>query len=267
MSHLTQLKLLLKGMKAFFSLPNPKRAQLLEIAASSVGLHGTPFTFLEDGLCTIHNSDFCKEPLFKKSYSAGQRTNSWRGWELRWRAYLFCCFAEHAKSVQGDYVECGVNLGGNARMLIEFLSFERLQRNLLLFDTFSGFDSRLLSSEERSSTHRLYPYFSCLSEVRKTFAGFSFVKIIPGSVPDSLKTYPFSKICFLSIDMNCVVPEVAAFEYLWPFISPGGVILLDDYGFRAHVRQKEAFDLLSASMNFRIIQLPTGQGLVMKPFA
>jgi hypothetical protein len=67
--------------------------------------------------------------------------------------------------------------------------------------------------------------------------------------------------------MNCVTPEIAAFEYLWPFVSPGGFIFLDDYGFKAHFRQKEAFDLLSAKMNFRIIQLPTGQGLVIKPFA
>lgn len=260
-------KVFFRVIKALFALPKPKKKQLFDIVVSSIGLYGTPFTFVEDGLCTIHNSDFCNDSLFKKAYEKGRGTSSWRGWDLRWRAYLFCCFAESAKRIQGDYVECGVNLGGNARMLIEFLSFEKLQKNFLLFDTFSGFDSKLVSKEERSVTDGLYCYPSCLSEVQRTFAGFPFVKIIPGSVPDSLKTYPFSRICFLSIDMNCVAPEIAAFEYLWPFVSPGGVIFLDDYGFKAHFRQKEAFDLLSAKMNFRIIQLPTGQGLVIKPFA
>ena len=264
MKYLTQLKKLLKGIKIFFGLPKPKKAQVLEITTSSVGLYGHPFTFLEDGLCTIHNADFCNDPLFQRAYAAGQSTGSWRGWELRWRAYLFCCFAEHVKSLPGDYVECGVNLGGNARMLVEFLSFEEMRKELLLFDTFSGFDPGLLSEEERSVAPKLYSYSSCLSEVKKTFEGFPFVKIIPGSVPESLKGFPFKKICFLSIDMNCVAPEVAAFKYLWPLVSPGGIVLLDDYGFRDHFQQKKAFDHLGGELNFRVIQLPSGQGLIMK---
>ena len=146
----------------------------------------------------------------------------------------------------------------------EFLSFEEMNKELLLFDTFSGFDPQLISEEERSVVQGLYAYGSCLTEVKKTFEGFPFVKIIPGSVPASLKDFPFKKICFLSIDMNCVAPEVAAFEHLWPFVSPGGVVLLDDYGFKDHFQQKKAFDLLGEALNFRVIQLPSGQGLILK---
>lgn len=236
----------------------------MDIGISSVGLYGTPFTFLEDGLATIHNSDFCEDPHFKGAYERGRLTNSWGGWELRWRAYLYCCFADYAKSVQGDFVECGVNLGGNARMLADFLPFQKMDKLLLLFDTFCGFDSDLISEDERSAISSLYKYQSCFSEVQKTFADFPFVRLVQGSVPDSLKTFPFCKICFLSIDMNCVAPEVAAFEHLWPCVSPGGIVLLDDYGFKAHFRQKKAFDLLSEQWGFRIIQLPTGQGLIIK---
>lgn len=260
------LKSLFRCMKSFAALPREKRDSFLDIGASSVGLYGTPFTFLEDGLATIHNSDFCKEPRFAKAYEAGKATKSWRGWDLRWRAYLFCCFAEYAKSLEGDFVECGVNLGGNARMLVDFLSFPRLQKRFFLFDTFSGFDPLLTSREEQLENSRLYSYPACLDAVQKTFCDFPFVQLIQGSVPDSLHSVKFNKICFVSLDMNCVAPEIAAFQYLWPFISPGGIILLDDYGFKSHFRQKKAFDHLSSQMNFRIIQLPTGQGLVVKSF-
>lgn len=261
-----KLKGFLKLIKIFLALPRPKKEALLEIAASSIGLHGEPFTFFEDGLCTIHNSDFCNEPRFRRAYAKGRSTDSWRGWELRWRAYLYCCLAEHAGSLDGDFVECGANLGGNAEMLTGFLSFPKIKKRLLLFDTFSGFDSTLLSDEERQMTSRFYSYRNCLTEVRQRFRKLPFVKIVQGSVPASLRSVKFKKICFLSIDMNCVAPEIAAFQYLWPFISPGGIVLLDDYGFKNHFRQKEAFDRLSSQMNFRIIQLPTGQGLVVKSF-
>jgi predicted O-methyltransferase YrrM len=65
--------------------------------------------------------------------------------------------------------------------------------------------------------------------------------------------------------MNCVKPEISAFRFFWPRLSPGGVVILDDYGFKDHRRQKEAFDSLSKALNFKIIQLPTGQGLIIKP--
>jgi hypothetical protein len=63
--------------------------------------------------------------------------------------------------------------------------------------------------------------------------------------------------------MNCVEPEIAAVRYLWPRMVAGAAILLDDYcGGVAYLRQKGAFDLLAQEFGFRILALPTGQGLI-----
>ena len=89
--------------------------------------------------------------------------------------------------------------------------------------------------------------------------------MVKGSVPSSLEILAPKKVCFLSIDMNCVKPEIAAFEFFWPKLTAGAVVLLDDYGFRRHLNQKVAFDALSRRLHFNITQLPTGQGLIKKP--
>jgi hypothetical protein len=65
--------------------------------------------------------------------------------------------------------------------------------------------------------------------------------------------------------MNCAAPEVAAARHFWPKMSPGGMIVLDDYGFTVHVEQRRAFDSFAAEQGVPLLALPTGQGLILKP--
>jgi hypothetical protein len=37
-------------------------------------------------------------------------------------------------------------------------------------------------------------------------------------------------------------PEIAAADFFWPKLSSGVIVVLDDYGFTAHLEQKRAFD-------------------------
>ena len=69
--------------------------------------------------------------------------------------------------------------------------------------------------------------------------------------------------------MNCAYPEVAAVEYFYDKLVPGGIILLDDYGFSAnnkeYIHQKNAHDELARKKGIQILSLPTGQGMIVKP--
>ena len=64
-----------------------------------------------DGVITFHGSDFLKNPLFMESYKLGKATGSWMGSDCEWRAYVVCWAAAKGKSLEGDFVECGVNRG------------------------------------------------------------------------------------------------------------------------------------------------------------
>lgn len=228
------------------------------------GMHGQRFRFTEDGLSTIHNCDFLEDTRFQRALSCAEKTDSWHGWPMRWRAYIVCWCAEWAMHIPGDFVECGVNKGGYARMILEYVTFEGSGKRMFLFDTFRGFsDTHLRPEEQHIKEH--YSYSDCLTEVRRTFSGFRSVDIVPGTVPETLAMRKIERCAYLSIDMNCVQPEIAAAEYFWDKMASGGVIVLDDYGQSAHIAQKLAFDEFARARGVSVLCLPTSQGLIFKP--
>jgi O-methyltransferase len=45
----------------------------------------------------------------------------------------------------------------------------------------------------------------------------------------------------------------------------GAIMVLDDYGWRPHIGQKQAWDGFAAERSLKVLALPTGQGLLIKP--
>ena len=228
-------------------------------------LHG-PATYKTDGLITSNNCDFINNEQFSKAYQKAKETNPWPGFTLQWRTYIVCWFANHVKNLEGDFVECGVNTGAYSRAVIEYINFDKLDKQFYLFDTYNGLDKSLVSEEEKIAGIDTYfgSYKNVYEQVKQTFAKFDNVKIIKGIVPYTLNECTSDKICYLSIDMNCVEPEITAVNYFWDKLVPGGVILLDDYGFPMHIHQKIAFDEFAKLKSVKILSLPTGQGIIIK---
>lgn len=224
-----------------------------------------PLTYNTDGLATRNNADFLKDEKFINAYKKSYETKSWLGYNIRWRAYIAYSLANLVKNINGDFVECGVNKGGLSRGIIEYIEFQDLNKTFYLLDTFQGYDENFLSNEEKNIGLRdqYSMYVDCYDEVVNTFKDFN-VRIIKGSVPDTLIQCDAESISYLSIDMNCVLPEIEAIKYFWNKITIGGVIVLDDYGFPNHINQKNAHDKLANELGYNIITLPTGQGIIIK---
>jgi O-methyltransferase len=223
-------------------------------------------TYRQDGLLTEHNSDFMLEPRFLTAYQRGQETGSWNGQSIHWRAHVACWAAERAQALEGDFVECGVNRGGLSLTVMEYINFRALQgRTFYLLDTFEGLDEKCISKEEQQLGRQAGGYQECYQAVRETFSGYKQVVIIKGTVPETLDQVKADKICYLSIDMNCMEPEIAAADYFWDKLVSGAAMLLDDYGWPSHIIQKRAFDEFAKQRNVPILALPTGQGLILKP--
>ncbi len=222
----------------------------------------------QDGLATVHNCDFMKDPKFRESYELGKATGSWGTGDIHWRAYVVCWAADKVKSLDGDFVECGGNKGGYALTVMNYVDFKAVKKEFYLLDTFSGLSDKYLTDEERRLGMRggTWPggYEECYDSVVRTFSGWN-VEIIKGAVPDTLPLVKAKKICYLSIDMNCVTPEIAAAEFFWERMVSGAIMVLDDYGWQGHHLQKKAFDEFASNRKVRILSLPTGQGLIFKP--
>ena len=219
-------------------------------------------TYLGDGIMTSHVTDFSSDKNFCRAYGRGWKTGSWNGADPRWRVYTACWAAKHARSLAGDFVECGVNRGGMSLAVMDYIDFNSLDKDFLLLDTFSGIPLHLKAMA--AEFHR-DSYARCYEEAVQTFREYPRARIIAGAIPETLNTLAVEKVCYLSIDMNCAEPEIAAFQFFWPKLVPGAIVLLDDYAYsEAYRRQKMAFDSLAEQMRFEILSLPTGQGLIVK---
>jgi len=225
------------------------------------------FTYNQDGLATVTNCDFLNDPRFQEAYRLGEQTGSWQDAKIHWRVHVLCWAADRASRLEGDFVECGVNRGGFSRAIMHFVDFPKLGKTFYLLDTFRGLEDRLVSDAERKrgiGVGKWFQYKECYEEVCETFEGFPVI-IVRGVVPETLPQVKTAKVCYLSIDMNCAAPEIAAAEYFWDKLVSGAVIVLDDYGWGGHEEQKLAFDRFAARKGVMVLSLPTGQGLIFKP--
>ena len=169
--------------------------------------------------------------------------------------------------VPGDFIECGTNRGGTAMAIIHYNDFEKSEKKFYLLDTFAGFDTSILTKKEGQSIEGYQQrYQDCYEDVKKTFQSRAFVKIIKGSVPSTLPSVISEKIAFLHLDMNCSAPERAAIEFFWDKLTPGGVVLLDDYAWDDHEEQKTTLDEFAASKGLEVVGMATGQGMLLKPY-
>ncbi len=225
-----------------------------------------PLSYAQDGLYVQHHAPFMSDERFLKAYALGKSTGSWGAANIQWRAHVACWAADQVKALPGDFIEFGVNKGGLAQTIIDYLKFDELGKNYYLLDTYKGLDDTLINDAERSVGRDQITYYpDCYQEVVARFGRYPFAKIIRGSVPSTLGQVSASKLCFVSMDMNCAAPEIAALEFCWPKLVPGGVIVLDDYGFRTHETQQYVHRDFARQRHVPLLELPTGQGLIMKP--
>ena len=230
-----------------------------------------PLTYNQDGLATQHNADFQRDPRFLEAYRVGM-VDARAGTQVEWRVHVALWCATQAVALEGDFVECGVNTGILSGAVMTWLDFGRLEPRLFfLFDTWRGIPAEQVSEEEKRhgllEKNRLYQDGDAVYEgVLRKFSRWPNAAVVRGRVPESLAAMAARpKVAYVSIDMNVAAAEIAAAEFLWPRLVPGGLMLLDDYGWAAHLNQKIAWDQWAARNGAMILSLPTGQGLIAKP--
>jgi len=231
-----------------------------------------PLTYQNDGLYTNHNCEFMSDPAFAEAYQLGIHTGHQfrekpEDLHIEWRMHVLLWAASCAQRLEGDFVECGVNTGIYSRAIVHHLSFEKMtDRRFFLLDTYEGIPEAQLTKAELAlgMQHMNRRYFDCYERVKQNFADYPNAVIIKGMIPDTLSQVTTQKISYLSIDMNALVPEIAAIEYFWPRMVTGGMVVLDDYGFPNHINQQRAFDDFAQRYDVNILSIPTGQGMIIK---
>jgi O-methyltransferase len=202
---------------------------------------------------------FRQDPRFVSALRKNARTRQEASLELRLNTLVWA--ANHALNVEGDFVECGVWRGFCFGVVTDYLNFAQVPKTLYLYDTFDGIPEELDSEKHNS------PVFSeagLYERVVARFAPYPNVRVVRGIVPNSFAEAVPERISFLHLDMNSSKSEIAALEVLFDRVTPGGLIVFDDYGWLGYGAQKKAEDLYMAQRGYHILELPSGQGMLLK---
>ena len=153
-----------------------------------------------------------------------------------------------ANNIDGAIVECGVWKGGSSMATMMTLNQLGQQRELYLYDTFSGmsaptdndisvageiaqeqFDSTKISADASDWC------LSGLDEVKQNVltTGYPQAKIhfIEGKVEHTIPAHIPEKIALLRLDTDWYESTKHELIHLFPLLQPNGVLILDDYGY------------------------------------
>ncbi len=228
-----------------------------------------------DRLLTIDKTQgFKNDPAFSAAFQqirGAVEYDQYNGPDgIAWRLNTLCWAAKCVLRVGGDLVECGVYKGDMAWVVVNTLEPARIPR-FYLYDSFEGFSEQCSSPEDfplspgfLEVANNLYREEGLYERVRDRFAPYPNVRVIKGFLPEALDTESPERIGFLHIDLNSPRAEVAVLERLFDRLVPGGVVVFDDYGWKFFEEQRAAEDEFMAARGYEVLELPTGQGLVVK---
>ncbi|MCR9192420.1 MAG: TylF/MycF family methyltransferase [Gammaproteobacteria bacterium] len=244
-----------------------------------IDTHIVPFhrsVFWGDRLLTLDKSaGFMEEERFASAYGAIRGAHQYDQYAspqtIAWRLHTLVWAAKIGLEVEGDFVECGVFRGDMSWVITQVLDFKSKNKQFYLFDTFSGFSEKYSSSDDFPNNpgffefaNQIYSDPSHYQYVCERFKDEPAVHVIKGVVPDILEAHMPEKIAFMHIDLNSAAAEIGALELLFPRMSPGAILIFDDYGWKDYFKQKEAEDAFMFQRGYHILELPTGQGMVIK---
>jgi O-methyltransferase len=184
--------------------------------------------------------------------------------------------------IPGDVVECGVWRGGSMQAVARtLLAAGDTTRDLHLFDTYEGMpppsDRDLRRSDERSAEELLAEEsredskvwaVATLDDVKDGFSRLDYpaerVHFVKGKVEDTIPGHAPEQISILRLDTDWYESTRHELEHLYPRLSPGGVLLLDDYGYWEGAR--EAVDEFLEQSGERLLLMRMASGrLAVKP--
>jgi hypothetical protein len=165
----------------------------------------------------------------------------------------------------GDIAECGVYKGASAFFLARHVVEKNLQKVLWLFDSFEGLSSP--GDQDDQSYWYAGALASSPEDIRQALAplgGVPFVRVCRGWIPERFQEAENKLFCFVHIDVDLYQPTLDSISFFYPRMVPGGIILLDDYGFDNCKGVTEAVDSFMQGRREPIVNLASGGAFIMR---
>ncbi len=142
------------------------------------------------------------------------------------------------RGVPGDLIETGVWRGGAVILMRAILTaYGDTTRTVWAADSFEGLpkpDTSRYPADAKDPHWSFAPLAVSLEQVQANFARYGLldeqVRFLKGWFKDTLPTAPIERIAVMRLDGDMYESTMDALKALYPKLSVGGYVIIDDYG-------------------------------------
>jgi len=138
------------------------------------------------------------------------------------------------RGIPGDFVECGVFAGAQVAAMAKAIPSVNIGRRIHLFDSFQGIpQAGEHDLEYLEAGHKAGLSTCSLDQVRDYMTSWKVPPELliyhPGWFNDTVPAANIEKIALLRLDGDLYESTKVCMEHLYPRLSPGGWLIVDDY--------------------------------------
>lgn len=245
-----------------FAAPGRRSQEILARLKELEAAHGGQI-FITAGMATwLKTVPFLDDERFMAIEEKLQALLPIPNWH--WNLQTVVWAVQQTRGLEGDLVELGVFKGHTTRFTAEYVDFQDWPKRWVLFDTFDGIPDDQVDPGWAETNQSLYKGTYAYEDVVARFEPYPNIEVVRGRVPEILHERCPDRISFLHIDLNNTAAEIAALELLVERMTPGGVVILDDYTWATAHAQFQAERRWFADRGLHVLPLPTGQGVFVK---
>ncbi len=160
-----------------------------------------------------------------------------------------CVLSVLKNNVPGDFIETGVWRGGAVIFMRALLDVCKDKRRIVwAADSFAGLpkpDEKKYGADKGDKLHQETTLAVSLEEVKMNFAKYGYldeqVRFLKGWFKDTLPNAPIKKLALIRLDGDMYESTMDALTVLYPKLSVGGYVIVDDWCLPACKRAVEDY--------------------------
>jgi O-methyltransferase len=184
-----------------------------------------------------------------------------------YRCFELWQLVSYAGRIAGDILEIGVWRGGTGAVIATKASQCSPQKTVWLCDTFAG----VVKASEADPTYRGGEHADTSeARVRGLMARLKLdnVSVVKGIFPDeSVREVTSTRFSFVHIDVDVYASGRDVMEHVWPMLQVGGLVVFDDFGFRACGGITKLVEGYRTDHDKLVVHNLNGHGIVVKMLA
>lgn len=141
------------------------------------------------------------------------------------------------KNIPGDFIETGVWRGGACIFVKSLFEIHNQPRSVWVADSFAGLpkpDEELYPEDAGDDLYAIEQLRVSEDQVRQNFERFGLlddsVKFLKGWFKDTLPNAAIDQLAIARLDGDMYESTMDALKHLYPKLSKGGFLIVDDYG-------------------------------------